>query len=191
VITFNRINIADHYHLLVGFEVKHYFEANPMHLRTGFAQRLNQNADSMRRAGKDTSGMFRSFGGPTRCGTLSNATGNFTISQERSNLKGNLIDYNSQYPDRRAFLKNANTSTMAVGLRMKDGNICDYPPQILEPVWRMEDLRKEEIRRLKLKPVEWMDYIQSAAGHVRLALAKYYRAAVSITLNTTVSYILE
>ena len=53
-ITINQINIAGHCHLLVGVEVKHYFEANPMHSRTGSAQPLSQNADSIRRAGKDT-----------------------------------------------------------------------------------------------------------------------------------------
>ena len=80
---------------------------------------------------------------------------------------------------------------MDVGLQMNDGKICDYPPQILEPVWRMENLPKEEIRRLKLKPVQWMDYIQWAAGHVRLALAKSYGGVVFTTLNKTVSYTSE
>ena len=192
VITINRIHIAGHYHLLVGFELRHYLEANPVHLKTGFDQRLNQSAHSMRSAGKDTSGRFRSVGGPTRCGTLSNAASNFTISQELSYLKGgSLIDYNSRYPERRALLKNVNNSTMAVGLQMNDGKICDYPPEILEPVWRMENLPKEEIRRLKLKPVQWMDYIQWAAGHVRLALAKSYGGVVFTTLNKTVSYTSE
>jgi hypothetical protein len=188
-ININRFEIAGQYHLLVGFEVKHRFEANPMHERSVHAQKHRfQSAYSMKRDGKNMSGTFRSVGGPTRCGTLCSTKDNFNISQGRPDLDGqNLIDYNSKYPERMTLLKGADNDTLAVCLRTKGGDIY-YPPQILEPVWRMEDLSKDAITLLKLAAREWWDYTQAAADHVRRALAKTYsETTVSIRLNTTVS----
>jgi hypothetical protein len=188
-ININRFEIAGRYHLLVGFEVKHHFEANPMHERSVHAQKRRfQSVHSMKREGKNMSGTFRSVGGPTRCGTLCITKDNFNISQGHPDLDGqNLIDYNSKYPERMSLLNGTDNNTLAVCLRTKGGDIY-YPPQILEPVWCMEDLSKDAIKLLKLTAGEWWDYTQAAADRVRRALAKTYsETTVSITLNTTVS----
>ena len=185
-ITLHRIKIAQLYYLLVGFEVKHNFEANPMHLRKYLVQKF-QSVHSMGQEGKNMSGaLVRSVGGARISGKLWNGC-NFNISLPY--LDGqNLIDYNSRYPECRALLRNADNGTLAVRLHTKDGKKLDYPPQILEPVWRMEDLDKNAIQRLKLTAREWWDHTQAAAGQVRRVLAKAYGATtVSINLNTTVS----
>ena len=95
----------------------------------------------MGQEGKNMSGaLVRSVGGARISGKLWNGC-NFNISLPY--LDGqNLIDYNSRYPECRALLRNADNGTLAVRLHTKDGKKLDYPPQILEPVWRMEDLDK-------------------------------------------------
>ena len=189
-VSLSRIAISEKYHLLAGFEVKHFFEANPLHMQSSMKPDQFQNVYNMKRKGKNVSaGSFRSLGmGPRSSGALSRATGNFTIAEGRRELSGkSLMEHNNMYPGRRTALKNAPNSTLAVGLRTKTGKILNFPPQILEPVWRMEDLPRSEISRLKLQPGQWWDYVLVAANYLQRALSGFPNQESFVKLNMTVS----
>jgi len=51
------------------------------------------------------------------------------------------------------------SATLAVGVRMQNGKTYDFPPQVLEPVYRKQDIPPDVNKKLALTPHEWWRHV--------------------------------
>eukprot|EP00961_Rhodomonas_salina_P232626 3142745-Rhodomonas_salina.1 len=153
--------------LLVSFQIVHTFDST-------------QNVESMlargtieKTIGSQPGCEVRAVGDGARfAGDLCEPEDNSTISQNRTSLGGrSLLVYNRQYRVRSELLKSANPATLAVGMRKRDGTVLDYPPQLLEPVWKLANLRSGSLSgsgmQHKCSPTKWLRHIKEVARQVR------------------------
>jgi len=70
-----------------------------------------------------------------------------------------LLDNQRKNSQRREFLKHANVSTpvSCVSIQVENGRrkVLNYCPHCLEPLWRLPDLKREDILKLKKNANEW------------------------------------
>ena len=111
---------------------------------------------------KDLEGLpVRSVGYPEFSGTLCKPKEPGAISGTRTYLGKSLLEHNkAQNAKRRKRLADEDDPGVdAVGLRMRDGQVLDFPPQILDEVIYMKDLPVSAQNQMKFGPDVWLTKI--------------------------------
>ena len=101
----------------------------------------------------------KSVGYPESSGTLCEPTQPGTISDTRSYLEGgqSLLAYNEARGGirRKRLAAEDDPEAQTVGLRTSKDSIFDFPPQILDPVFYVDDLPGSAQNKMKFSPDVW------------------------------------
>jgi len=148
IIAITKIEVNQTSYLLVHCEVKYTLEA----IETIHEIFLKTNQIPSIEA--------KTIGWPITTGMLCAPETNGSIGDYRriNGVNDTLIDYNCRDSHvRKNLLKNADKTTPAVGLELKNGKKYDYPPHILRPLFKITDLPAKIISSFKRKEKVWFD----------------------------------